>query len=312
MKPLACREMPARLSLLLDGRLTADEASAAQSHLRQCHACRREHEALLALRVTLAALPTPEPRADALPRLRAALTGAPLAGPVRVLGVAAAGLLLLAVYLARVDRPTPVNTARVGQATSPADGRRATAGTVPSRPELRKGRKGDCPLLAVASPPASLQPASHRPGPVKTSRSSRTCPRAEAPSPTGAPHGSLIVVVFEAEAPPGEPPPVSPDPAPVALASIEPGTTSYFGEIAPQDDAPGSQLMVSRTIGDDLLVEKIEIAYQPLPPTCPDPAPRLDEDEEESSHVPPPCSPPSADRSLGLYAGSGPAPRGAA
>ncbi len=312
MKPLACREMPARLSLLLDGRLTADEASAAQSHVRQCDACRREHEALLALRATLAALPTPEPRADALPRLGAALTRVPLARPVRVLGVAAAGLLLLAVYLARVERPSPANTPRVAQAASPAHGGRAPAGTVPLRPELRQGRDEDCPLLAVASPPAPFQAASRRPSPAKASWSSRTDPQAKATSPAAAPHGSPIVVVFEPEASAGERPSFSLDAAPAALAGIEPGTTSYFGEIAPQSDAPGSELIVSRTIGDDLSVEKIEIAYQSLPPTGPDPAPRLEEDEDESSHVPTPIPPPSADRSLGLYAGSGPAARGAA
>lgn len=74
MRPPTCREALSRLSLLLDGRLTAADADRIGEHLGACGRCRAEYEAVASLRKALAALPTPEPRPDALARIRAALT----------------------------------------------------------------------------------------------------------------------------------------------------------------------------------------------------------------------------------------------
>jgi Putative zinc-finger len=272
MRPPTCREASSRLSLLLDGRLAPSDADRIGNHLEGCGRCQGEYEALASLRRALEALPTPEPRPDALARTRAALAPRRVRQPVAVLGLAAAALLVAVAYMGG----RPRTDAGGGHAGPPLQEGAVTAG-LDSRVRSAQPR-----VFSVATTPrACLRLPRH------VAQRTHAAGVGDSAAPSGlAPSGRAIVIVCPSALAPDVAtlPPFGLQPV---LPAVEPGTASYSAVIDPGTGEPGSHLAVTRTVGDDLSVESVSIAYQPALPGEPADPPDTRTEEEDTSHVRP-------------------------
>ena len=244
MKSDPCRETAAALSGIMDGELPPRETETAQEHLAGCVGCRAELEMLAGLQADLAALESPEPRADALERLHARVSAEPrrsrLVPVVAGLAVVAVVVVALAATLPRPwedggpARPMVAAT----QHTLPV----IAEATIPTPPEPAVMPVDDPPDAQTVAAPVDVQPK-----PRRVRNGPRRHKRAR-PSPPAEDTGSLILVSIVDPTPPR-----APEPAP--------GMTLTLGEVNGEDGRPGAQFAVLRTVGPARTVESIELAY---------------------------------------------------
>jgi hypothetical protein len=181
-----------KLSLLLDGRLPADEAARLREHLTHCGACRAEWDDLGRLSSALSTLLSPEPSPSALPRLHAALARGRTTAQRRLVWAATACALLAGVALA------------LWHATAPAPGPQTVANARPALPAATPTATLDRASEPVLQPPPArpdARPATgharrsltvHRPNPRPAG------PRAVTPKPETVaqrPPGAIAVAV---------------------------------------------------------------------------------------------------------------------